>query len=79
MEHFPTHGNPITGRGGNHLFYNKTNRQISNKAGVLDGIDIRGEGGYIVAPPSIHSNGKQYEWEQSPQEYMLIEASGISL
>ena len=64
----------ITGRGGNHLFY-KSSRQITNKAGVLDGIDIRGEGGYIVAPPSTHSNGNQYEWEQSPQEYVLLDAN----
>lgn len=64
----------ITGRGGNHLFY-KSSRQITNKAGILDGIDIRGEGGYIVAPPSIHSNGKHYEWEQDPNEFILADAT----
>lgn len=29
---------------------------------VAPGIDIRGDGGYVVAPPSIHPNGTIYRW-----------------
>lgn len=62
----------ITGRGGYHLFYkdSATNR---NKTNLYDGVDIRGEGGYVVAPPSVHPNGRRYEWELSPEEFPLVE------
>jgi|GEM_PF-2393850 len=30
----------------------------------LPGIDLRAEGGYVVAPPSIHPSGHQYVWEE---------------
>lgn len=66
----------ITGRGGNHIFF-KTLRQVSNRTGLLDGVDVRGDGGYIVAPPSVHKNGKQYQWEQAPDEYEIADANEI--
>lgn len=50
-----------TGRGGYHIFY-KTTERIKNRVNVLPSIDIRGDGGYIVAPPSIHENGNVYQW-----------------
>lgn len=64
----------ITGRGGYHLFY-KSDKEHRNRGGILEGIDIRGEGGYIVAPPSLHPNGKRYEWEYEPGDYALMKAS----
>lgn len=70
---FPDSWMSITGRGGYHLYF-KSDTEIKNRAGIIDGIDVRGEGGYVVAPPSIHSNGRRYEWEYSPEEYELVEA-----
>jgi len=53
MAHTPT--------GGQHLLF-KTDTKIGNKVGVLPAIDIRSDGGYIVASPST-INGKPYQWE----------------
>lgn len=63
----------ITGRGGNHLYYHYAGSDISNRAGLLDGVDVRGEGGYIIAPPSLHPNGTEYAWENGPDEIELSE------
>jgi hypothetical protein len=55
----------ITGKG-RHLFFAWPNRSIRNsvgaKGGIAPGIDIRGQGGYVIAPPSIHPSGRAYAW-----------------
>ena len=68
----------ITGRGGYHLFY-KSDFAVPSRIGWLDDVDIRAEGAYVVAPPSIHPNGNRYEWEQSPDEYSLITTNDIDV
>ena len=55
--------------------YFRSDAEVRNRAGIIDGVDVRGEGGYVVAPPSIHSNGNRYEWEYDPEEYDLSEAN----
>ena len=64
----------ITGRGGYHLCF-RSAFPVSSRIGWLEDVDVRADGGYIVAPPSIHPNGTKYEWEQSPAEYELIDTS----
>jgi len=49
-----------TGRG-YHLYYHYR-EGVKTLAGLLRGIDIRSEGGYVVAPPSKHSSGAEYSW-----------------
>jgi len=51
-----------TGKGWQ-LFFKHPGVPIPNRAGIIPGLDVRGDGGYVVAPPSIHPNGKQYRWE----------------
>ena len=37
--------------------------ELRNSAGLLgDGLDVRGDGGYVVAPPSVHESGNPYKW-----------------
>ena len=56
---FPKTAIARTGRGGLHMIFYGNGR---NKTNLLPGVDVRGEGGYIVAPPSIHPNGNSYQW-----------------
>lgn len=58
-----------TGKGWHYLFkYVEGIRNTANKVG--NGIDTRGDGGYIVVSPSVHPNGSIYSWED--------EATGIA-
>ena len=63
----------ITGKGGAHLLY-RIDHPEKNKVNLLEGVDIRSDNGYIVAPPSIHPNGNRYEWEYDPEEYEIAKA-----
>lgn len=63
---FPDTWQDITGGvgGGFHLFFRYPNFEVKNHIGILPGIDIRGDGGQVVAPPSIHPDtGNRYEWD----------------
>lgn len=59
----PTTVKVRTPSGGIHLYYHAEGK-ISNKVNLYDGIDIRGEGGYIVAPPSMIDN-QEYQFENN--------------
>ena len=52
----------ITGGGGRHLYFKHPGGVVHNRVGMVAGIDLRGDGGCAVAPPSIHPNGKLYTW-----------------
>jgi len=52
----------LTPSGGRHLYF-KNVSSLKCSAGVVGpGLDIRANGGYIIAPGSINSDGKQYLW-----------------
>jgi hypothetical protein len=60
----PTTVEAHTGSGGRHLYYTSP-IPVRNDAGkkLGAGIDIRGEGGQVLAPPTIHPNGNPYVWD----------------
>ena len=50
-----------TGGGGSHLFYEHPGFKCGNSVRTMPGIDIRGDGGLIVLPPSLHKSGFRYQ------------------
>jgi hypothetical protein len=52
-----------TPRGGQHLYFKyPEGTNITIGAGKIPGTDFRGNGGFVVAPPSTNVTGKPYEW-----------------
>jgi hypothetical protein len=68
---FPDTVESITGGGGRHIFftYPGGKHRIRNATALagMPGLDVRGDGGYVVAPPSLHISGGRYEWEASSE------------
>jgi hypothetical protein len=62
-----------TGGGGRHLYFAHPGIPLPNRVGIAPGIDLRGDGGCVVAPPSTHSSGRRYVWAPgcSPGERAL--------
>lgn len=53
-----------TGGGGLHIYLAMPDAEVRNSASkIAPHIDVRGEGGYVVAPPSRHISGTCYTWE----------------
>lgn len=52
----------LTGGGGNHLLFRHPGRPVGTVKRLLPGMDVRGDGGFIVAAPSLHANGRLYAW-----------------
>ncbi len=65
----------LTWSGGRHVFFKYPEKGVGCKTGVRPGIDIRGDGGYVIAAPSV-IEGRPYAWEVShhPDETMIADA-----
>jgi len=56
-----------TPRGGRHLYFTMPlGAVIGNRSGLVERVDVRGTGGYVVVPPSQRPDGKAYQWVVSP-------------
>jgi hypothetical protein len=59
----PTTPTVLTGGGGRHLYY-RYSEQAKTGTGVLPRVDVRADGGFVVAPPSGHKSGNVYRWAE---------------
>jgi hypothetical protein len=75
----------ITARG-RHIYFQWPAQLVRNSAGRIGpGIDVRGDGGYVLVPPSVHPSGKKYAWSvycgnsvaEAP-EWLLTRANGTN-
>jgi len=64
-----------TGGGGRHFYFRHPGGRCPNRVGLEPGLDLRGDGGCIVAPPSIHPSGREYAWRarHGPGEQALAD------
>src|SRR5262249_40717130 len=58
---------------GEHVWFKHPGRVIGNRAALKPGRDLRGDGGYVLAPPSRHASGTMYEWIAGPGDVDLAE------
>lgn len=63
-----------TPRGGMHYLFKWTDGVRNSSGKVAPGIDVRGEGGYIIVPPSTRTDGSPYRWEDPPGLFEAAEA-----
>src|SRR5207247_9654927 len=70
FEPLPPTRSAYSGGGGLHLiFAARQDLEMRNTTalGGYPGLDVRGEGGYIVVPPSLHESGRRYMWMNDEQ------------
>ena len=60
----------VTGSGGEHMLF-QADGECRNASNASMAVDVRGDGGYIVAPPSVHPNGGRYRWAEGRSPYQL--------
>lgn len=72
----PETATAITGSGGRHYLFRTDRNNIRPTSNTELGVDVRCDGSYIVAPPSIHPSGGSYEWWASPEDVGIASADG---
>ena len=64
----------VSGGGGRHLYFQHPGGLVPTTTGKLgSGLDTRGDGGYIIAPPSWHVSTQRYRWapDKNPEQVQL--------
>lgn len=60
---FPKTVEIITGGGGRHLLFRYGGGRVRKE--LAKGVDLKGDGGYFVAPPSLHASGRRYAFDEA--------------
>ena len=61
-----------TGGGGKHYIFKYTEElALKNVVGFREGLDVRTQGGMIVAAPSMHHSGNQYKWDEGKSPFEM--------
>lgn len=73
-----------TPRGGCHHYFRWPENAadaVGNRGGLIKRVDVRGEGGYVILPPSRRPDGKHYAWltKPKPDEMQAAEAPAALL
>jgi hypothetical protein len=72
VEELKRRGHPVTPMAktarGMHLYFQHPGGELPTAIGLGDGLDLKGDGGYVVAPPSRHPTGAIYVWVISPDD-----------
>lgn len=66
-----------TGSGGSHYYFLYPRQgEAGSRNGLAFGVDIKADGGYVVAPPSMHYLGREYRWVKNGprkgQDYLVL-------
>jgi len=67
----PEDGPCVRTGNGMHCLFKHPGFTVKNRTGgraLADGVEVKGEDGYVVAPPSVHPNGRRYEWIVEPDD-----------
>jgi putative DNA primase/helicase len=58
-----------TPRDGSHLWFKSEGKVRCSTSVIAPGLDTRGDGGYIIVPPSVNEDGKPYRWLSLPDDF----------
>ena len=72
VEELKRRGHPATPTAktarGLHLYFQHPGGELPTRIGLGGGLDLKGDGAYVAAPPSKHPSGTDYEWIISPRD-----------
>lgn len=64
---------------GIHLYYKHPGVHVKTCRGIVEGVDVRGDGGYVIAPGSTHETGAVYEMLTDVKDMPLFPAHILEL